>query len=139
MPQISNCFTNYDCGDCGPDPITGFALIRLVGPSHGSLFDQVTRRDIPGDTVWKAEINPATGCWQSCELPCNDRLFPFGSEYEVEEFVNGKHAGSHVVILDCANNMYPTPVHIREVAVTDCGMPYNVPSFPTVPACSCPA
>lgn len=135
--RLTNCFEDL-CAN--PTGFTGFALIRLVNQAEGMLVDTSVDpcRYIPCDIVYRADIDPNTGCWVSCALPCNDDLSPSGSYYEIQEFVNGKCCGSHLVQLDCASNVYPDPTPICDVSITNPGPPPSPLLCPVVKSCETP-
>ena len=131
MPRLTNTFANI----CDPTEtevtITGFALIRLVSPVEGvdSVYHAATGKTIPVNDCAqevRADIDQTTGAWVSCELPCNDELTPAGSYYEVVEWINGACCDPTLLVqFDCANNTYPDPVPLQDVAINAPGATAN--------------
>ncbi len=125
MPfRLTHCFAN-PCDSSGTvTPISGFALITLRSPYDvESVHHTVSGISYPVNGSWvvEAAIDPATGCWETgCDLPCNNELFPEGSYFEVQEFIGNEACGEpEFAQTDCANNVYPNPVPLPQVSITN--------------------
>ena len=138
---LCNTFSDFCVDGTTEADIEGFALIRLVNQADGALYYATDGHYIPSGTTYSATIDPTTGTWQSCELPCNSDLTPAGSYYEVEEWVNGTCQQRHLVQLDCANVAYPVPPLCTDIADVSLNSPTGSPTSllcPVVEACETP-
>ena len=135
--RLTNCFASL-CDQ--PEPISGFALIKLVNPlgDDVAVCNTITGEYLVCGEVIQVEIDPVTGCWLSCELPCNSDLSPAGTYYEIQEFINNKCCGTHIVQLDCDKVDYPDPTPVKEVSITNPGPPPKSLLCPIVKCCETP-
>ncbi len=135
--RLTNCFASL-CDQ--PEPINGFALIKLINPlgDDHAVCDTTTGQYLTCGEVLQVEIDPVTGCWLSCDLPCNSDLSPAGTYYEIQEFVNNKCCGTHLVQLDCDLVNYPDPTPIKDVSITNPGPPPASLLCPIVQDCETP-
>ena len=135
--RLTNCFASI-CDS--PQPVNGFALIKLINPlgENHAVCNTVTEQYLTCGEVLQVEIDPITGCWLSCELPCNSDLSPAGTYYEIQEFVDNKCCGTHIVQLDCELVTYPDPTPIKDVSITNPGPPPASLLCPIVQDCETP-
>ena len=130
---ITGCFKNLCDSNAA---INGFALIKIVTPSNfeGMIYDNVEGVYYPCDQTWRTDLDPVTGCFTTCPLPCNSNLNIYdtngnpSSYYEMAIFVNGKQCGLEKFVLDCNAVNYPDPPNCVNIADLTWVSPGTTPS-----------
>ena len=124
---LQQCYADL-CDPNAAGTTTGFALIVLRSQHEvATVCDTTTGRVYPvadgAALVHRANIDPVTGCWTSCELPCNSDIAPAGTYYEVVEYLNGVACEDvpEIVQFNCETQTYPNPTSLKDVAQTNPG------------------
>ena len=130
---IKGCFKNLCENNAA---ISGFVLTRLIVPENfdGMIYDNVEGVYYPCDQTWRTDLDPVTGCFSTCSLPCNSNLNIFdvngnpSSYYEMAIFVNGKQCGTEKFVLDCDAVDFPNPPSCVDIADLTWVSPGTTPS-----------
>lgn len=117
--KICGCWENLCSGDSASKP--GYVIIRLQ--TAGKAINPITKVPIKNLDM-RFDMNPTTGCWESCLLPVNAQLIteigspdrPIESSYRVLEYLTddtGKSylASDYEVQLD-ADTTYPSCLRV---------------------------